>query len=227
MQVCRIAAVAAAVALVVGCDFPRDAGGTLARVQNDGVLRVGYSERPPWVILENGRPAGIEPRLVEAWASELGAEVEWVGGSESSLVEALHARQIAVLIGGHLSDTGWTRRAAISSTYAEANLVIAGPDATVAEGNEDDLAGKTIAYRPARPDFAALIAGLGAHPQAADDWRTRVAVAYDFETVAAEPSSAIVKKEEHVLLVTQGESALLFALGRFLSGNGRRFVEAR
>lgn len=205
---------------IAGCDFPRDAGGTLARIRSEGVLRAGYTERPPWVLLENGKLAGIEPRLIEAFASSQGARVEWVSGSESSLVEALHAGQIAILVGGFLSDTRWTSRAALSRSYAAAELLVADFGASLDQIGSH-LAGAVIAYRPGRPDFAALIADRGAKAQASEDWRARVSVAYDFELTRGARRGASLRNEKHVMLATQGESGFLFELDRFLARSGK------
>jgi cytochrome c oxidase subunit 2 len=59
------------------CDLPRDPGGTLERVRG-GTMRVGFVPTHPWVIATDGEPGGIEPRLLRAFARELGARIEWV-----------------------------------------------------------------------------------------------------------------------------------------------------
>lgn len=103
------------------CDLPRDAGDTLAEIRASGVVRVGYSHNPPWVIDDRtDQPAGLEPALIRQWAAELGAEAEWLRGGETSLVEALADRTIHVLVGGHREGSPWTHRAAATQTYCSA-----------------------------------------------------------------------------------------------------------
>ena len=79
-RTCRAtAAFTLILALAVGCDIPRDAEGTLARVRN-GTMRVGVSEHSPWVRLASEEPEGVEPALLRRWAKQLDARLEWVRG---------------------------------------------------------------------------------------------------------------------------------------------------
>ena len=66
-----------------GCGIPRDPERTLAPVRG-GTLRAGITPSEPWTTLEGGGPGGVEVELVEQFAHELGARVEWVDGSERS-----------------------------------------------------------------------------------------------------------------------------------------------
>ncbi|ANW00246.1 hypothetical protein LMTR13_08760 [Bradyrhizobium icense] len=208
------------VLLLVGCDFPRDSNGALSRVRRESVLRAGYCERPPWVENKNGNPEGIEPQLIERFASRLGARVEWVAGSESSLIEALRSGQVDVLIGGFLRDTNWASRAAVSHVYREAKVVVVFPTADSVRALTD-LEGAVIAYRPARPDFAALIASHEARPEARNDRWGQIAVAYEFELSEDVHRSRPLKTEKHVILVTSGENGLLYTLDHFLMQPGQ------
>jgi hypothetical protein len=133
----------------------------------------------------------------------------------------LHAGRIAVLVGGFVSNTSWASRAAVSHAYMDAKVVVTDP-APGSGRTLADLDGVVIAYRPARPDFAALIARQGARPQAREDWQAHVAVAYEFELAGKARRSEPLKNEKHVILVTQGESGFLYALDRFLMQSGRR-----
>ena len=110
----------AAVALLLlgGCDrFPRDSAGALERIERDHVVRVGVVEHPPWVRLGAGAPAGIEPALVEGWAAERRARVEYRTGDLHALMEALHRREIDVLAAGLHDKTPYAAKAAISQPY--------------------------------------------------------------------------------------------------------------
>jgi ABC-type amino acid transport substrate-binding protein len=102
--------------LVAGCHFPDDPNGTLDRVQN-GRLRAGLSVREPWTRLSDGKPAGPEVRLIEDFAAELDAQVEWTVGSESDLFRALERQQLDLVVGGLTDDTPWKDRAGLTEPY--------------------------------------------------------------------------------------------------------------
>ena len=79
-------------------------------------MRVGVTENPPWVRLGRRGPTGIEPVLVRRLARSLGARVEWVEGSESKLMAALHEREIDLVVAGLTrKDSPWEDRAAITT----------------------------------------------------------------------------------------------------------------
>src|SRR5688500_2918894 len=80
---------------IVGCSLPHDPERTLARVRS-GVLRAGYTVAPPFADGPADDPTGVEVDLVEAFAEELGASVEWTEGSEAELLGALEVRALDV-----------------------------------------------------------------------------------------------------------------------------------
>lgn len=111
--------VAAALSFVLGCDLPRDPEGTLHRVRS-GVVRVGVTPHGPWVETDAGKPpTGIEPALVEDFARQLDARVQWYRGSETQLIEALEAYELDLVVGGVTDDTLWSDRVGLSQPYAE------------------------------------------------------------------------------------------------------------
>lgn len=210
------AALALVLALMVACDFPRDADGTLDRVRN-GTMRVGVSENLPWVRFAGKEAEGIEPALLRQWAKQLGASIEWVPGSDSALVEALREGTVDVLIAGLKSTTDFASRIALSQPYITARIhVTVPPGATF----PDELAGHPVAVAPHRVATNAAVRRSSATPApSADLWRGNlVLAAYDFEVEAhgmrtAGPALAV---ERHVIATRPGESAFLLALDRFL-----------
>jgi ABC-type amino acid transport substrate-binding protein len=104
-----------------GCaGIPADPEGTLARVSG-GELRVGVTERTPWVeLLEGGEPEGIEPELVRRFAEQLEAEVVWVEGSEQKLVDDLEHGVVDLVIGGIPAGTPWSEHAGVTRPYTSA-----------------------------------------------------------------------------------------------------------
>ncbi len=110
-----------AVAALSGCGMhiPSDPHGTVERAEN-GTLRVGATENPPWVELDAADdPTGAEPELLTRFADELGAEVAWTTGSEAELMSALERGELDVVVGGFLDDTPWVERGAVTRPYAE------------------------------------------------------------------------------------------------------------
>lgn len=98
--------------------FPVDTDGTVDRARG-GELRVGVTENAPWVELDGSAPSGTEVDLIEAFAERLGADVEWMPGSEAVLVDALRAGELDLAIGGFTDDTPWSEDAAPTDVYAE------------------------------------------------------------------------------------------------------------
>ena len=116
-RVAAALAVAALAAVTGACQFPRDVEGTLERVQG-GTMRAGITEHEPFVSLAGSRPTGVEVRLLEGFARELGAEVEFVQGSEEELVEQLREGELDVVAGGLTKRSPWKKEAAPTRPYA-------------------------------------------------------------------------------------------------------------
>jgi len=114
------AGVALLVGALTGCgvSVPADPHGTMDRVQN-GALRAGATENPPWVEFGSGDPSGSEPELLREFAAGLGADVEWTTGSEAELVKALERGELDVVVGGFVDDTPWMDMGAVTRPYAE------------------------------------------------------------------------------------------------------------
>lgn len=112
--------VVAMLAVTCGCSgLPRDPDGTLERVQETAVLRVGASPSEGLVEVDGDAVTGTEADIVTAYARSLGAEVRWRVGGEEELVTAMEAGEVDVLIGG-LSDTSpWADKVSLTQPYAE------------------------------------------------------------------------------------------------------------
>ncbi|OAH48918.1 transporter substrate-binding domain-containing protein [Microbacterium oleivorans] len=121
----RRAQAAVAASLIValglaGCGVrPADTDGTRDRVAESGVLRAGVTENPPWTSTVDGRASGSEVALLERFAAQHGATVEWRAGTEEVLVDALHAGSLDVVVGGLTDATPWKDDAAVTDTYRE------------------------------------------------------------------------------------------------------------
>ena len=123
----------AALLLLTGCGstFPADPQGTLDRARG-GTLRVGASINGEWVriagpasgdVRSGDVPAsdvqGKEAELVRDFAAQLGAEVEWVAGTEQVLADELKHGGLDLVIGGLDDKTPWVTHAGLTRPYAE------------------------------------------------------------------------------------------------------------
>lgn len=98
-------------------DYPRDPEDTLLRA-TDGVLVVGASAHAPHVeVSDSGEVSGPEADIVTGYAESIGAEVEWVEGAESELMEKIKLGELDVVIGGLASDAPWSTHAAFTRPY--------------------------------------------------------------------------------------------------------------
>jgi ABC-type amino acid transport substrate-binding protein len=104
------------VATATACGVPRDADHTLDRVRGHE-LRVGVTDRPPWVELRGDTVRGVEPSLASELAHRLGSRTTFRRGSESELLKALHRGQLDLVAAG-LDDTSpWKGRVALTKPY--------------------------------------------------------------------------------------------------------------
>jgi polar amino acid transport system substrate-binding protein len=217
--VALLAGVVAAV-LLAGCGIPRDPETTLERVRG-GTLRAGITASDPWTTLEGGRPGGVEVELVERFAAELGARVEWVDGSEADLIGALEVRELDLVVGGLTADTPWQTKAAITRSYATTRVVVAVP---ASQPVPDDIAGLRVSVEAGTDAAGILEDKTDAVPVRVPDV-TKVkgsAVAVDewlLDNLDLRDTGVHLRKVKHVMAAPLGENAFLVRLERFLIAN--------
>lgn len=204
-------------ALLAGCGIPRDPESTLDRVRG-GTLRVGITESEPWTRLETGQPGGVEVELVQRFAAELGARVEWAAGSEADLIAALEVRELDLVVGGLTADTPWQTKAAITRSYATTRVVVAVP---ASQPVPDDIAGLRVAVELGTDAAGILEDKTDAIPVRVPDV-TQVkgsAVAVDdwlLDNLDLRDTGVHLRKAKHVMATPLGENAFLVRLERFL-----------
>ena len=116
---------------LTGCSaIPVDPEGTLERAWG-GVLRVGMSEHEPWTLREGDERSGVEVALIEAFASDVDAEVEWHDGGEEALIEQLYRGELDVVVGGLTEKTPWVSHAALTRPYVVVTSPTGSPEAHV------------------------------------------------------------------------------------------------
>jgi len=115
----------AALLALAGCDtYPADPEGTLDRVRG-GTLRVGASANGDWVRITStsgirpDRVEGREAELIQQFADQVDAKVEWVQGTEQVLAEELKHGALDVVIGGLDDKTPWSTHAGMTRPYTE------------------------------------------------------------------------------------------------------------
>jgi polar amino acid transport system substrate-binding protein len=207
--------VVALLAGLAGCDWPRDAAGTLNDVR-EGTLRVGVTDNPPWVVLENGAPAGAEVRLVEALAEDLGADVEWVEGADAELMEALHGRSLHLVIGGFDAASTWSKQASLTRPYLTTHSVVAVPSGTLVPGSLEglevtvELGSFEEAYVRSHGGRPRLVTEIDRAdgPVVVEDWR--------LDELGLVASDIEITTSEHVVAVPLGESGWQTHVERFL-----------
>jgi polar amino acid transport system substrate-binding protein len=220
VTVARLRLLLVVTVLLCGCDFPADPEGTLDRVRG-GVIRVGVTPADPWVKLSGGGdPTGVEAELITRFADTLDARVEWVEGSESDLMEALHGRQLDVVIAGLTRQSEWNRSAALTRPYLTTQVVIAAPDERRAAELSEDLDGEPIAVEANSPEASKLEQDTDAIVVPVDDLTTAEGPAavpdYLLDDLGLVRTDAELDEHEHAMAVSMGENAFLVALERFL-----------
>ena len=74
----------------------------------------------------DGDPTGREPRLVEAFAEDLGADVEWTVTGEEDLVRLLEEGEIDLAFGGFTDTNAWVDKVGLTRSYAEVEVAETG-----------------------------------------------------------------------------------------------------
>ncbi len=208
-----------AAVLAAGCQYPRDPEGTLDRVRG-GVMRVGDPPADPGGTLDGNAPGGVEVELLQRFARSVDAEIEWVEGSESELMDALHGRQLDVVVAGLTRRSEWQRVAALTRPFVSYEVVIAAPDQATADRLSEDLEGARIAVEAHSPEAAKLEEDTDAEVMPVGDLAAvdgPVAVPeYMLDDLGYVRTDAELDEHEHAMAVSMGENAFLVELERFL-----------
>jgi polar amino acid transport system substrate-binding protein len=225
----RSAAALLAVLAIAGCQFPADPEGTLERVRG-GTLHVGATEADPFVVLpDDDEPAGVEVELIKRFAKTIDAEVEWVTGSEGELMDALHGRQLDVVIGGFDRHSPWLEEVTLTRPYLNIQIVIGAPDEESARALSADLEGMTVAVEANTPEAAKLYEDTDAIPKPVTDlkdWEGPAAVPdYLLDDLDLVRTDVELDEREHAMAVASGENAFLVELERFLLDNEHTAVQ--
>jgi polar amino acid transport system substrate-binding protein len=219
----RLAAALALAAAGVSCGLPRDPEGTLDRVSG-GTMRVGITDSDPWALYEEGEAEGVEVRILEGFADEVDADIEWVPGAEADLMSALEQRELDVVVGGLTSTNPWSAKVALTHPYLTTSVVVAVPSGS---GIPEDIAGMNVAVERGT-EQAGILEKTDAEVVLVED----VVAAVEDESVAdaeafalenwlvddldLEDTGVTMIETDHVMAAPLGENAWLVRLERYL-----------
>ena len=197
-----------------GCPYPKDMNDSLGIIR-DGVLDVGVTENPPWVVRRGSDAYGVEPELIRGIAEQLNAEIRWHWGSEGELVAALEQFQVRLVVGGLTQPTALSKRAALTNAFFTSENRVGfqsykAPDSLEnLEVGVDYISGLTRKLREkgAIPKYLDELPPTSL-PLAAPVWMLQ---AYDLT-----PGTQILSEDKHVMALPKGENAWMLELQRYL-----------
>lgn len=211
----KVPVVAVLVVLLAACAVPRDPEGTLNRVRG-GVLRAGFTEAPPFASGSADDPAGVEVDIVEGFAAELDATVEWTVGSEAELLKALEVRALDVVVGGFDSTNPLVAAGGMTRPYATTMLTVGIP---ADDPPPESLEGLTVAAE-AGSEAVGLLRKANAVPEIVGDiTESRGPAAVEewlLDDLGLVDSEHHLAESKHVLAGPPGENAWLVELERYL-----------
>jgi polar amino acid transport system substrate-binding protein len=195
----------------LACSLPRDADDTLKQVRH-GVIRVGASQNPPWVVISGGAVGGVEPALVTALASRLESRIQWVVGPESDLMQQLHDRDLDLLVAGLTAETPWKKKVAVTRPYYTDSVAVSGAPT-------GDLRNRTVAIEADDPAAAAL-RKKKAIPEYLRDLRDApgpvAAPTWHLAALGRQGGTVLLQTRPRVMAVAPGENAWLMEVERLL-----------
>ena len=200
------------------CGIPKDPEGTLETVSG-GTTYAGASHSPPWVDLSGGEPAGIEVELIEAFASTIDADVEWVQGSVEELAAALHLGELHVVAAGIGGTSTLAAEITLSHPYLTTATVVGVP-----EGGPppEDIAGLEVAAERGTSELG-LLRKTDAEVVAVDDITAfdgaRAVEDIFLEDLGLTDTGVRLRETDHVFGMPNGENAWITGFERFLLAN--------
>lgn len=201
---------------LVGCRYPTDAEHSLERIRG-GVMKVGLTENPPWVIRNADGPAGVEVEIIGRLAEQLDADVQWYWDNESALLQALKAHQLDLVAGGLTKSSRLSKFAAPTKPYFQSRYTVGVPEAGELPAS---LSGQKVALHPvnhynealtdegAQPVLQPNLANVGGAVAAPTWWL----LAHGFE-----PGTWELTTDKHVLALPMGENAWMLSVQRHLN----------
>lgn len=207
-----------AMSLIACGQFPKDPEGSLNNARNR-VLKVGIT------VSDTANAVGllhhkVNVDLVNGFAHQINARVQWVYGNESDIVKLLEEHELHMAVGSYTSNTPLLQHAGNSKPYDTINLRIAAlPGDPLPQSIKDKevLATSRLA--------AAYIKKKGGKPVLVDSLRQGYPVAVTDDQLAqlkAQPGDIILHEAKYIVLIPKGENAFLFELEKYIASHGSR-----
>lgn len=202
--------------VAVACGIPRDPEGTLERVTG-GTMRVGVTAAEPWVVLEGDEAVGgVEVRLIEEFAAEIDAAIEWTAGSEEEILSAIELRELDLAIGGFGSTSPWASKVTFTHPYLTTFATVGVPEA---DEVAVDITGMEVAVERGTA-LAGLLKKTDAVAVLVDDITSATGAAavenWLLDDLGLQATDVRLEETDHVIAVPLGENAWLTSLERFL-----------
>jgi polar amino acid transport system substrate-binding protein len=185
----------------------------------------------PFATYEAGQVRGVEPRILERFAEELDAEIEWFPGTEEELMGALELRELDVVIGGLTSTNPWSKMVTLTHPYLTTAVVVG---SSPMEEALEDIAGVEVLVEPGS-DAAGILEKTDAEVVYVEDVEETVLEAKREGRVTFQPAEIAAAvdnwllddldladtgvrliENDHVMAMPFGENAWLVRLERFL-----------
>lgn len=112
-----LAAVAVLMTSGCGITIPTDPDGSLQRIESTGRLRAGATPAGDALEVSGRDVSGPLADLVEGFARDHGATVDWVIASEETLVDELETDALDLAVGGMTDATPWVDRVSVTRGF--------------------------------------------------------------------------------------------------------------
>lgn len=180
-------------------------------------MRVGVSQSRGLCDLKEGaEPTGIEVQLIKGYARSIGAEIEWVQGSQEQIVELLKVYEVDLAVGGYTNKTSFKKHIALSRPYNIEHIKVGAPQNIAIP---DDIEGKKVVVKKAGAARAAVKKNKGTPVE-------KDSVSGSDQLVAGSKDELLklgfkvsdynLNKVEHVVAIPKGENALLKSLENYI-----------
>lgn len=131
-------------ALLVGaCDpYPKDPHKTYANIRNEGVIKVGVVDHPPFAVKHdtNMPPTGIEVRLIQGFADNLSVSPQWHVLPGRLAFDLLSEGKLDMVIGGFDKNDPWSKKSSFTRPYFISRVGYAArPDDQIALEKEETV----------------------------------------------------------------------------------------
>src|SRR4051812_6615567 len=125
-RACAAATLLTSLLVVVACDLPRDADGTVDRIRN-GTMHVGYVADTPWVTDSAQQAGGVEGAIARTLARQLNASIVWHSAPSSTLLESLNQRELDLVLGDLSAKSPWKQQVALTRPFFTDTIEVPGP----------------------------------------------------------------------------------------------------